>query len=67
VLSGWFLSLLFIIHLQNERIQEQQREINLMTQWEEEMNIEIQTLRERLRPMEQLGLLEDLPPDSADD
>lgn len=63
VLCGWFLSLAFIIHLQNRRLQEQEAEIQLLTQWKREAGIEISELRERLLPMEQLGILRDSLPD----
>jgi anti-anti-sigma regulatory factor len=59
VLCGWFLSLMFIINLQNQRIGQQQKELNDLNQWKEHSTIELNTLRERLRPLEQLGILRD--------
>ena len=59
VLCGWFLSLIFIIHLQSQRIAEQQQELNELTQWKEHSSIELSTLRDRLRPLEQLGIVRD--------
>jgi anti-anti-sigma factor len=64
VLCGWFLTLALIIRAQNSRIQSQAREIHTMTQWKDSAGLEIEGLRDRLRPMVQLGLLPDstLPP-----
>ncbi len=59
VLCGWVLSLLFIIHLQNQRLAGQQKELNELTQWKQRSTIELNTLRERVRPLEQLGILRD--------
>ena len=59
VLCGWFLSLLFIIDIQNRRITEQQRELSELSQWKEQSMVELNTLRERIRPLEQLGILKD--------
>ena len=59
VLCGWFLTLLFIIHLQNVHLGEQQRELNDLTQWKQRSSMELITLRERLKPLEQLGIIRD--------
>lgn len=59
VLCGWFISLLYIIHLQNRRIKEQQSELQDLTQWETRSRIEIDNLRNRLQPLEQLGIIRD--------
>ena len=59
VLCGWFLSLVFIIHLQNRHIKEQQAELTNLTQWKQKSLIEINSLSERIRPLEQLGILRD--------
>ena len=59
VLCGWFLSLLFIIHLQNTRITEQQTELHDLHQWKQHSLIELSNLRDRIRPYEQLGILKD--------
>ncbi len=61
VLCGWFLTLLFIIHLQNNRIQEQQKEVQELNQWKQSTLLEMNQLKERLRPLEQLGILKDAP------
>lgn len=59
VLCGWFLTLLFIVHLQYRRLAEQQQELNELTQWKQRAGIELTTLKERLRPLEQLGIVRD--------
>lgn len=59
VLCGWFLTLGFIIHLQKRHIKEQQSEILKLTQWKEHSLIEIDRLTERIKPLEQLGILPD--------
>ena len=58
-LAGWFLSLMFIIFLQNRRIHEQETEVVGLTQWKQQANVEIMNLRERIRPLDQLGILKD--------
>jgi len=59
ILSGWFISLFFIIHLQNRHIKEQQQELQELSQWETRSRLEIDKLRSRLRPLDQLGILKD--------
>jgi len=59
VLCGWFLTLLFIVHIQYQRLAEQQKELTVLTQWKQRSVIELTTLRERLRPLEQLGIVHD--------
>jgi anti-anti-sigma factor len=59
VLCGWFLSLLFIVHLQNSRINEQQAELHDLHQWKQHALIEMSNLKDRIRPFEQLGILKD--------
>lgn len=58
-LFGWFISMLFIIHLQNRHIKEQQTELQELTHSEMKFRIEIDKLRSRLQPLEQLGILKD--------
>jgi anti-anti-sigma regulatory factor len=58
-LAGWFLSLAFIIHLQSRRISQQERELAELTQWRQKAGIELTNLRERIRPLQQLGILKD--------
>jgi anti-anti-sigma regulatory factor len=59
VLCGWFLTLLFIVHMQYLRLAAQQQELNELTQWKQRANIELNTLHDRLRPLEQLGIVRD--------
>jgi len=59
VLCGWFLTLAFIIHLQNRHIRVQQDELHELSQWETKSRLEIDNLRNRLQPLEQLGILRD--------
>ncbi len=63
VLCGWFLTLGFVIRLQNRTIRTQEQEINELHTWKESAEIEMQSLRERLRPLEQLGLIRDSLPE----
>lgn len=62
VLCGWFLTLGIIIRMQGTRIGEQEQQLFELTQWKHSHELELSVLRERLRPMEQLGLL---PPAKA--
>lgn len=59
VLCGWFLSLVFIIHLQNRRIIEQEKELSELKQSSQKSSMELDRLRDRIRPLEQLGILRD--------
>lgn len=59
IICGWFISLFFIIHLQNRHIKDQQRELQELSQWETRSRLEIDKLRGRLRPLDQLGILKD--------
>lgn len=58
-LIGWFVSLIFIISMQYQRIGVQQQTIHELTLWKQQTNRDIQTLRERIRPFEQLGIIQD--------
>jgi len=62
VLSGWFMTLLYIVNMQNERIRQQQEELQELWLWKLSAEIEVETLRERLKPLEQLGIVPDAPP-----
>jgi anti-anti-sigma regulatory factor len=63
VLAGWLLTLAFIIYTQNSRISSQETEIAGLVSWQKKSLIEIDRLNERLKPMEQLGLIRDsIPP-----
>lgn len=59
VVCGWFISLLFIIHLQNRHISEQQKELHELSTWETTSRIELDKLRKRLKPLDDLGILRD--------
>ncbi|MDD5675492.1 MAG: STAS domain-containing protein [Chitinivibrionales bacterium] len=58
-LVGWFLSLGFIIRLQSRRIHEQQTQIHRLAAWKQQADLELRQLRDRLKPLEQLGVLPD--------
>ncbi len=57
VLFGWFFSLLYIIHIQNVRVHEQELELQELTHRNEKTSMEVEYLRERIRPLEQLGIV----------
>jgi anti-anti-sigma regulatory factor len=59
IICGWFFTLLFIIHLQNRRIADQQRELSELAQWKQRSAIELTTLKERIKPLQQLGIIRD--------
>jgi len=61
-LSGWILTLVFIIHLQNQRIRQQELEIRTVSEWKRSAMVELKTLRDRLRQLEQLGIVKVVPP-----
>lgn len=58
-LFGWILTLMFIIHQQNQRIRRQETETRALTEWNRSATAEIKELRDRIRPLEQLGILKD--------
>ncbi|MCL2183534.1 MAG: STAS domain-containing protein [Chitinispirillia bacterium] len=57
VLCGWFMTLLYIINMQNERIRVQQDDLHELNLWKHKAEIEVEALRERLQPLEQLGIV----------
>lgn len=59
VLCGWFVTLLFIIRLQNRHLKEQQQQLYELTTYKQQAIIEINRMQERLRPLEQLGIVKD--------
>jgi anti-anti-sigma regulatory factor len=61
VLCGWFLSLLYIINMQNRRIQQQHTELMELGQWKAAAEIDLEKLRDRLQPLEQLGIINEIP------
>lgn len=56
---GLIAALLTILSLQSRHIKEQQTELHELLQWETRSRLEIETLRNRLTPLEQLGVLRD--------
>ncbi len=63
IIGLWFLSLGFIIRLQSRTIRKQTQEIQELSRWKQEAEVEIEELTERLEPIEQLGLLPELDED----
>jgi anti-sigma B factor antagonist len=61
VLCGWFVTLLTIIHNQNQRIRQQQHDLDELGLWKIMAEAEIQTMTERLQPLEQLGIVPSAP------
>lgn len=59
ILTGWFISLGIIINMQKTRIEEQEAEIHDYEQWKKVTEFEINELRNRIKPMIQLGLVPD--------
>jgi len=60
---GWFLTLAFVIHLQSRTLRAQEEDLHRLNEWKHATVMEVEQLRERLRPMEQLGLLRDSLPE----
>lgn len=63
ILTGWFISLAIIINMQKKQISIQEAEIRNFQQWKQKADIEINELKSRIKPMEQLGLLLDSLPE----
>jgi len=61
ILCGWFLTLLYIINMQNQRIQQQHTEILDLGQWKAAAEIDLEKMQDRLRPLEQLGIIKEVP------
>ncbi len=59
ILTGWFISLGIIINMQKKQIIVQEEKIRDFQQWKHNTNIELNELKNRIKPMEQLGLLQD--------
>jgi anti-anti-sigma factor len=57
VLCGWFISLLFIIRLQSRYIKRQQVEVHSLQQTNQKIKLEVEAMRERIKPLEQLGII----------
>jgi anti-anti-sigma regulatory factor len=60
-LCGWFLSLLYIINMQNRRIEQQAAEAEALSLWKVSAEKDLEKMRERLQPLEQLGIIKDTP------
>ncbi len=63
ILTGWFISLGIIISMQKLQIDEQESELRDYEQWKKVSEIEVKELRNRIKPMIQLGLVPDSLPD----
>jgi anti-anti-sigma regulatory factor len=61
-LFGWILTLMFIIYIQSQQIHRQEAEIRSLSEWNRTAGTEIKELRERIKPLEQLGILRDSTP-----
>lgn len=57
VLCGWFISLLFIIRIQSRYIKRQQVEVHALQQTNQKIKFEVDAMRERIKPLEQLGII----------
>jgi len=60
-LFGWILTLMLIIYFQNQQIRRQEAELRSLSDWNRTAGAEIKELRERIKPLEQLGILKDTP------
>ena len=63
ILTGWFISLGIIINMQKKQISAQEAEIREFQQWEEKTTMELDELRNRIKPLKQLGLILDSIPE----
>jgi anti-anti-sigma regulatory factor len=61
-LFGWILTLMFIIYIQSQQIHRQEAEIRALSEWNRTAGAQIKELRERIKPLEQLGILKDIAP-----
>jgi anti-anti-sigma regulatory factor len=61
VLCGWFLTLLYIIDMQNRRIEQQREEMEELSLWKVSAEKDMEKMRGRLQPLEQLGIIKDAP------
>ncbi|MBN1602986.1 MAG: STAS domain-containing protein [Chitinispirillaceae bacterium] len=59
LLFGWLFTLIYTIHIQNRNISSQHQELEELSLWKERTLLEINFLRERVRPLEQLGIIKD--------
>jgi len=58
-LAGWYISMAFIIHIQSQRIHQQERELSELVEHNRKTSAEINILRERIKPLQQLGIIKD--------
>ena len=63
ILTGWFISLGIIINMQKKQVSAQEAEIREFQQWEEKTTMELDELRNRIKPLKQLGLILDSIPE----
>jgi Tfp pilus assembly protein PilO len=62
VIIGWLVSLIAIISIQKKQLATQEKEIHYFLEWKKSTEIEMNSLKSRIKPMEQLGLLPDTLP-----
>jgi anti-anti-sigma regulatory factor len=58
-LSGWFISMLFILVLQHSQIAKQKAELILLKESKTKTTIRMKNLEERLKPFKDLGIVSD--------
>ena len=61
VLLGWFGTLLFIVRIQTRYIKRQQVEVHALQETNQQMKLEVESLRDRVKPLEQLGIINITP------
>lgn len=61
-LTGWILFLLTMLLIQNQQVARQKRELAALTEWRAKTLQQIQVLQERLKPLEDLGIVTDSLP-----
>lgn len=59
IMVMWFLTLGYIIHMQTKEIRKQEQVITGYEEHNKMQQIEIEDLKEKLKPLEQLGILKD--------
>ena len=57
--TGWFISLGYIISMQKKQISSQDNELHTLKQIRQKNDIELNELRARIIPLQQLGLIQD--------
>ena len=61
-LTGWILFLLTMLLIQNHQVARQKKELADLTEWRTKTLQQIQILQERLKPLEDLGIVTDSLP-----